>query len=218
MDKLLRLAIPVGVTGRLIGQTAFGTDEMFTDGRENVAHRFLAVDSGGECLAVFNNCTYGFMFEEDTVYLSLLRGAAYCTHPIPGRRLVPENRYIKRIDQCEHTYSFRVAVAKREELERMALEFNQKPFVQNVFPAAVQNAGKTERTLLIENKNISLAALKKSAENDGYVIRLMNNDPCSAKTKISLGGEETELTFGRYEVKTLLYGQHGFRECRELIL
>jgi len=215
IDKILRLAIPVNLEGKLIGQTAFGTDEMFMDGRENVSHRFLGIDNGDECLAIFNNCTYGSMFENSTMYISLLRGAAYCTHPIPERSLVPENRYIKRIDQCEHTYSFRIAVVKRVELERMSLEFNQKPFVQNVFPTALSVSDGKEKTLVIENNNIVLVAMKKSIEENGYVIRLMNNTEQFVNTTISLGNESKEVSFGKYEVKTLIYN-NNFNEYKEL--
>lgn len=214
IDKVLRLAIPVNTQGKLIGQTAYGTDDLFTDGRENVSHRFIAVDDNDECFAVFNNCTYGSMFENSTLYISLLRGAAYCTHPIPDRQLVPENRYIKRIDQCEHTYSFRIAVAKKEELERMALEFNQKPFVQNVFPIA-SKAGRKLQSLTIQNRNIVLTAMKKSDAVDGYILRLFNNSEKTAQTVISIGGANTKLVFGKYEVKTVVFNG-GFNETNEL--
>ncbi|MBR3300279.1 MAG: alpha-mannosidase, partial [Clostridia bacterium] len=203
IDKVLRLAIPMKTQGKLIGQTAYGTDDMFMDGRENVSHRFIALENNSECLAVFNNCTYGSMYENGILYISLLRGAAYCTHPIPDRQLVPENRYIKRIDQCEHTYSFRIAVAKREDLERMALEFNQKPFVQNVFPIATKSETK-EKSLVIDNKNIVLAAMKKS-DDVGFILRLFNNSENKAQTDISIGDAKAKLNFEKYEVKTVVF-------------
>lgn len=217
IDKILRLEIPVNIEGKLIGQTAFGTDEMFMDGKENVSHRFLAIENGYECLAVFNNCTYGSMFQNNTMYISLLRGAAYCAHPVLERQLVPENRYVKRIDQCEHTYSFRIAVAKREELERMALEFNQKPFVQNVFPTALNTTEEAGKTLVIENKNVALVTMKKSDGQDGYVIRLMNNAEQPTITKVIFGNENIELKFSKYEVKTIIYN-NGFKECEQIII
>ena len=151
------------------------------------------------------------------MYISLLRGAAYCAHPILDRQLLPENRYVKRIDQCEHTYSFRIAVAKREELERMALEFNQKPFVQNVFPTALNTSKEAGKTLVIENKNIALVTMKKSDEQDGYVIRLMNNAEQLTTTKVVFGNESIELKFGKYEVKTIIYN-NGFKECNQIII
>ena len=121
-----------------------------------------------------------------------------CTHPIADRQWDPENRHIKRIDVFEHTYSFRITVAKREELERMAMEFNKKPVAQNVFPAVL--CASAER------------------EKDGFVIRLMNNDRVAAKTKVQIGEETTELTFGAYEVKRILCRTGEFEECKELLI
>lgn len=216
IDKLLRLAIPVNVDGKLIGQTAFGTEELFSDCRENISHRFLAIEDGDKCLVVFNNCTYGSMFENNTLYISLLRGAAYCTHPVPDRQLVPENRYIKRIDQCEHTYSFRIAVANREELERMSLEFNQKPFVQNVFPISSSPA-KELKSLHFDNKNIVLVTMKKSDEQDGYILRLFNNSENPSRTTISIDNAKADVFFQKYEAKTIVYNG-DFKECREFII
>ena len=217
-DKLLRVAIPVNQSGEYIGQTAFGTDTLFMDGRENVSHRFVAVKQEDECLAVFNNCIYGSQFENNTIFLSLVRGAGYCVHPIEERPLIPSNRYIKRIDQCEHTYSFRIAVAKTHELERMALEFNQKPFVQNVFPVVSEYVSEFDLdTVVIDNPNITLVTMKRCDDSEGYVLRLFNNSDREMKTNICLGNKVKDLSFQAYEVKTLLY-QDGFSESSMLVI
>ncbi len=218
IDKLLRLAIPVNQKGTLIGQTAFGTDTLFTDGRENVSHRFIAMDDGERCLAVLNNGTYGSMMENGTLYLSLLRGAAYCAHPIEDRPLLPEGRYIRRIDQCEHTYAFRICVAQRTELERLATEFNQKPFVQNVFPTTVGENAPTGKVLSVDNRDVVLVTMKKSVERDGFVLRLMNNAAESATATVGIGTDRIALSFGKFEVKTLIYTADGFEESPAILI
>ena len=206
IDKVLRLAIPVNMTGDYIGQTAFGTDTLFTDGRENTSQRFVAVKNQDTCLAVFNNGTYGSRFEDQTIYLSLLRGVGYCVHPIGDRPLVPPNRFTKRMDQCEHNYSFRIAVAKSCELERMATEFNQKPFVQNVFPVASETAPNCAPiTLTLDNPDIALVTMKQSLDGKAYLIRLMNNTDSDASTVLHLGDAALAVSFGKYEVKTVHY-------------
>ena len=43
INKIVKLKVPVSLRGKLIGQTAFGTDELFMDARENVAHRFVCL-------------------------------------------------------------------------------------------------------------------------------------------------------------------------------
>ena len=216
IDKMLRIAIPVNLDGKYIGQTAFGTDALFTDGRENTSQRFVAVRNEDTCLAVFNNGTYGSRFENQTIYLSLLRGVGYCVHPINDRPLTPTNRFTKRMDQCEHNYAFRLAVAKPCQLERMAAEFNQKPFVQNVFPVASESApASAPMVLTLDNPDIALVTMKQSLDGNGYLIRLMNNADSSASTVLHLGNETCEVSFGKYEVKTIRYNG-AFSICDRL--
>ncbi len=218
INKLLRLAVPLSIDGEYIGQTAFGTDTLFKDKRENVSHRFVAVKNGDECFAIFNNCIYGSRFENNTIYLSLLRGATYCAHPIGGQPLLPKGRFVKHIDQCEHTYSFRIAVNKVCELERMATEFNQKPFVQNVFPVKSEHKeSEGHLALKIENTNIALVTLKKAVDNRGYLIRLMNNCENPDETVISIGEQSINLKFNKFEVKTVRYNGK-FKELDELLI
>lgn len=207
--KLLRLAVPVKINGDYIGQTAFGTDNLFMDGTENVAHRFVAVRGKDKCLAVINNCTYGSMYKDGTLYISLLRSAGYCAHPIEERQLVADDRYINYMDLGKHSYSFRVAVAEENELERMAMEFNQKPFAQNLFPTISEyTEDKLNCSLVLSDKNIVLVTMKQSRDNDYFILRLMNNSAEKVTTTVSIGENNTVVTFGKYEVKTLRYDGH----------
>ena len=218
INKILRLEIPVNVQGQYIGQTAFGTDTLFMDGTENTSHRFVAVKDEKECLAIFNNCNYGTRFENNTIYLSLLRGATYCAHPIAGQPLLPSGRFIKRIDQCEHAYSFRIAVVQEREMETMATEFNQRPFVQNVFPAKCEYLDDRKPVnAFVEDKNVTLVTLKKSVDNDGYIARLINNAPGTVTTVLHVGDQSIELTFGKYEVKTVKCTE-SLVEYREMLI
>ena len=58
-------------------------------------------------------------------------------------------------------------------------------------------------------------AFKKSIDEEGYIIRLMNNSEYSANTKISIGSQNVELSFGKFEVKTVVYNG-AFQEYFEL--
>lgn len=214
-DKMLRIAMPINGTGKYIGQTAFGTDELFMDGRENVSHRFVAVQYEKECLAVFNNSTYGSMFKENTIFLSLVRGAGYCVHPIDGRPLVSDEHYVNRMDQCEHNYSFRIAVAQTEELERMALEFNQKPYALNAFPVTTEYQIGKKEIIVIDNPNIVLVAFKKGMHQKRYLFRFMNNQCKEVETVLHVGNQKLPLQFGKYEVKTVALDRMLY-ECSEL--
>lgn len=204
VNKMIKLAVPVPNAGRVIGQTAFGTDDLFRDGREMISHRFTAVESGEKFVAVLDKSRYGGHFENGTLYLSLVRGTTYCAHPIEDRRLIPDDRYTKKMDQGEHNYFFRLSVCDEIELDRKANEFNRKPYAVNVFPLG-DKAEENSFTVSVSNKNISLVTMKKSDKKDGYILRLINNYKASQETDLTVGKATQNLVFSRYEVKTFFY-------------
>lgn len=204
-DQILRLALPLSQSGQYIGQVMYGTEDLYMDGRENVSHRFSAVKQGEDCLAVLNDGTYGSMFRDNTVYVSLLRGVAYAAHPIEDRPLLREDRYIPRLDQGEHTYHFRITKAKVCELERLAQEFNQPPYAIHAFPVSVQQTPAVPLKVETDNVNIVLTAMKKAEDSNALILRLINNQDMPASTSLTFGTEKIFLSFGRYEVKTVRY-------------
>lgn len=204
IDKMVKLAIPVMNAGKVIGQTAFGTEELFTDGRENISQRFTAVESGDKYLAVFDKSRYGGHFEDGTLYLSLVRGTTYCAHPIENQILIPDDKYTKKMDQGELNYSFRVSVCDEAELDRKANEFNRKPYALNVFPLGERDT-ENKFDVCVSNKNISLVTMKKADKKDGYILRLINNYKDTQEATITVGKDTQAYVFGKYEVKTLFY-------------
>lgn len=203
-NKMVKLAIPVLNAENVLGQTAFGTEELFTDGREAVFHRFAAVESGDKYLAVFDKSRYGGHFENGTLYLSLVRGTTYCAHPIEDRLLIPDDRFTRKMDQSEHNYSFRLSVCDETELDRKANEFNRKPYAVNVFPLGERDQ-ESKFQVSVSNKNISLVTMKKSDKRDGYILRLFNNYKESQEADITVGSTTQKLVFDKYEVKTLFH-------------
>ncbi len=215
-DRMLKLAVPLAQTGTFVGGTAFGTQELYMDGRECVSQRFVAMKNGNGGLAVLNNCQYGSSFENGTLYLSLIRGAGYCAHPIPDRPLLQPDRFTKRIDQGWLQYSFRLVPAAENEWCRLANEFNQPPYALNVFPDAT--AKPTPFTVEISNKNITLEAFKKCESADGFALRLYNASETDAEIAVAVGTASADFRFGRYEVKTVLYHAEKLTECDEMII
>lgn len=204
INKMVKLAVPVCDPTDVLGQSAFGTDALFTDGRENVSQRFTAVRSGDKCVAIFDKSRYGCHFENDTLFLSLARGTTYCAHPIQQRPLIPQDRYTKKMDQTEHNYYFRLSVCDECELDRRSLEFNRRPFAVNAFPLN-ENAVFKKFDINISNPNITLSTMKRSDKRDGYIIRLVNNYKKSQNAVLTVGNSARHFNFGAYEVKTVFY-------------
>lgn len=218
IDKIIKLKMPVAASGSLIGQTAFGTDTLFTDARENVAHRFVALDTGKKCVALLNKSVYGSHYENDSIYMSLVRGATYCAHPINDRTLIPSDKFTKKIDQGENNYSFRFTVTDRDHLERKAAEFVESPYALNIFPIPSKNGAENALDIALGGDVISMPTLKKAFGRDAMIFRLLNNTPADVASYIKVNGQTLPLCFGKYEVKTVVYENGTLTESYELLV
>lgn len=216
-NKLIKLSLPVAIDGQYIGQTCFGTEPLYMDGRECVSQRFAAVKTGKTCLALINNVAYGSSFKDNEMSVSLIRTATYCAHPICDRELIPTDRYVKKIDMAERNFSFRLTVANEDELERLATEFCQKPYACNVFP--IERDGKmSDFNLGIEDTNIVLVTMKKRYGKDSFILRLLNNSSEPKTTTLTVNDAELTLNFGKYEAKTVEYADGTLTEHYELLV
>ena len=219
INSFIKLKVPFSTDGKLIGQTVFGTEELYMDARENVSQRFIALDDGKTCTALLNNCTYGSHFENGALYLSLCRGVTYCAHPIMARPIIPTDRFTKKIDQGENAYSFRLGVFAREELENAAQAFNHKPYVLNVFPTGSAHPTTKPFSIDLGNNAVSLVTLKRKDDTkDTYILRLFNNTPDAQSGTLCLCGASLPLTYTPYEAKTVLYKDGVLTEAKALMI
>ncbi len=200
-NKALKLQLPYAVKGDFVGQIPFGKDNFSTDSVEHPAHRFVGIQEGEQTLSLYNDSVYDFSSDGNTLYALLLRGVAYTAHPIGARPLLKHHRFEPYIEQGKHVFRFRLSYDKTQELENNAAEFLSGHFVVNYFPHGEGNP--IGDTLKISNKAIGLAAFYK--ENDGYILRLINNNETEQKTTLWIQGKETALTFDKFEVKTMFY-------------
>ncbi len=207
-QKVLKLKIPTAVDGAFIGQIPFGTDEFAKDGKEINAHRFVGIRDGENALTLYNNCTYGFCAEGNDLYATLLRGAAYCAHPIGDRILIDPNRFTPAIEQGRQSFSFRLSYDPAENLENNAQEFVNTPFSLNFFPHG--NGDLAKAVLQLDNPAISLSAFYQTEE--GYTLRLVNNNHVPSETTVTLCGVSCPVSFTPYEVKTFLYDGKNLTE------
>lgn len=207
-QKAVKLQIPTALSGAFFGQIPFATDRFAKDGREITAQRFIGVEDGENALALYNNCTSGFSAGGSDLYATLLRGAAYCAHPIEDRPLIEKSRFIPYIEQGKHEFSFRLSYDKRTMLENLAQEFVSPAYSLCYFP---HGSGVTAKdTLAIDNPSVSLSAFYQTEE--GYTLRLVNNNETQTDAVVALSGKTVLLHFGEYEAKTVLYDGEAFTE------
>ncbi len=217
INKMYRLCLPVNIAGEYRGQTSFGTQPLYMNGRECVAQRFTYIKGENECVALLNKGTYGSKYENGTIEMSLTRTATYCAHPILDRPLIPLDRYTQKMDLSEKNFSFRLVVCDENELERKALEFTTPPYACNVFPAP-RNTEAKEFSIDIENKNIVLTTFKKMIGEEKFVLRFLNNSPENSSTKFALNGCEITMAFTPFEAKTVVFDGTELIEVYEMVV
>ena len=218
-DRMVKLAFPLTDNGDVIGQTAFGTEVLYRDGRENVAQRFVGLrGDAGTATVLFNRGTYGSSYENGVLSMSLIRGASYCAHPINDRPIIPSDQFVKKIDMGERDFFFRLDCAEESALERLAWEFNIPPYACNVFPAEAgltENAPAEPVIPVLSDRDIVLITMKKQYGTDAYLLRLFNNCGEEEDCTLTVGENTLALHFGRYEVKTVRLDD-ALTECDRL--
>ncbi len=199
-EKALKIKLPTTLSGEFFGQIMFGEEKFTKDGEEYVAQRFIAKKDGENALALYNKGVYSFACEENTMYATLLRGAAYCAHPIDKRPILFRDRFTPYIEQGRHEFSFRLGYCKCEELENNAQEFLCEPYSLNFFPHG--KGYDFSGVVNIDNKAISLVSLYRDGE--GYTFRLFNNNETEQTANFTLFGKKACAKFGKFEVKTFM--------------
>jgi alpha-mannosidase len=209
-NRMLKLAIPTRVQiSRYLGQVAYGVAELPTNGDESVAQKWVAVISDRDDLALtcINEGIYGSDFSEDGLRLSLLRSSAYSGHPVDDRPIVPQERFLPRIDQGERLFRFWINAGpvsdRLNKIDREALVKNEKPTALSFYPSGT--GIKPHPGLCLSDDTVQVAAFKQSEDGDGWMIRLFEPTGQSRSTILSLPclSIEAQIELSPFEVKSL---------------
>lgn len=217
-QELVKLSVsPAFKTESLLGETAYGREELKRNCDENVSQKYIAVSGEDRCIAVANNGTYGSSFDENSgeLKLTLLRSASYCAHPIDDRIVLPQDRMSPYIEQGERDFGFGFMFGKKEDVlnkaARFAHLFNEKPFAISVYPT-----GKGEKPasplLLSETDVIDVTAFKKAETGEGYTVRLFNPTEARHSARLTYKDATAEISFTPFEIKTYRLTETDIKE------
>ena len=209
-NRMLKLFIPtLGKAGKYLGQVAYGVAELPSNGDEAVSQKWVAVVSEGKgtALTCINDGLYGSDFSGAGLRITLLRSPAYSGHPIGNRPIVPQDRYLPRIDQGERLFRFwlngGLVTERLDRVDREALVRNEKPFALSFFPSG---AGTRPRAgAVLSDKVIQCTALKWSEDGEALIVRLYEPTGRRRSAVLSLPflSMKTTVRLSGFEVKTL---------------
>lgn len=209
-SKLLKLLVPTTIEDAMyMGQDAYGVAELWNNGNEVVAQKWVTAVSkkGNDAFTCINDGIYGSDFCNGVISLSLLRSPGYSGHPSEGNNIMPQDRYSPRIDQGERFFRFWFnggSIKQRlEHIDREALAHNEKPFALSFFPSG--KGKKPKQLILLSDDSVQMTAFKKAENSGNYIIRLFEPTGQKRSTVISLPaiGIEKTVEMGKFEIKTL---------------
>ena len=215
-EKALKIKVPTCLKDAFLAQTAYGTESHETNGEEFATQRFVATKgTTDDVIALYNKDVYSSSVQDGTMYITLLRGVAYCAHPIEDRPLFDGKRVVEYVEQGKHEFFFRLAVNNEVEMEKLSEEFCDSQFALNAYPHGTEK--ELESGVILSNPNVVIKVLKKS-KNGKHVVRLINNYHCAQACSIYIMGVKKELNFSPFEVKTLSFdGKECWEEERMIV-
>lgn len=209
-ERAIKLKVPTAPKGDFFGQVPFGIEKFEKNGYEMTMQRFAAVEDGESALAIFNDCTFGHSHDGEAYYATLLRGAAYCAHPLDEVPLLRDpSRYLPYIEQGKHTFRFRIAYDKKDTLETGAQSFvHSSVEALNFFP----HGEGYERTPVLEIADKTISLVSTCLEKGALELRFVNNCEQNKETTLKISEKEFTISFGKYEAKTYVFDGDNLTE------
>ncbi len=198
-NVMIKYRVDTAFSGKAIGQTAFGREELYQNGDECVYQKWCGIKGETSNLCILNKGTYGGSFTGSSIKLSLLRTPVYAAHPINDRPIAPHTRFLDHIDMGERRFSFRLT--NFDDYERKAQVYNEEPQLISFFPSG--NGEKKSSAIVIDNPAILLSSIRKKA--DKYILTLYNSSDKNQNVKIIISNLEKEIieSLGKYEFKII---------------
>jgi alpha-mannosidase len=218
-DRMVKLSLPFfDSQAKLLGQTAFGVDQLPVTGLECTAQKWVMLTNGDHALSVINDRTYGLDLKDGELRISLLRSPAYAAHPIPDRPILPPERFMPRQDQGERLFHFWIQGGnlkdRLDRIEREALIKNEPPMTLSFFPSGQGQLPLP--AIRLNDEVIQVSAVKKAEDENALIIRLYEPTGTTRDTILELpwAGVSYPVSLKGFEIRTISFNldDHHFRE------
>ena len=201
-DRNLKVEFTPSYAYTLVGETAFGYQNLVDGGLENDMQKWCLI-KGEQNLGIVNYGNYAVSSKDGKVRVTLLRSPAYTGHPINDREILHQDRYVSRIDMGERNFHLTIFAGEDEnQLSKTAHVENEKPYALSFFPLGKGEAVKP--FLTVDNQAIINSALYK--EDGKTVIRLFNATDKNQTATIAVEkyAIKKEIAFTKFEIKTFV--------------
>ena len=217
---MLKFCYPVAAENPVArAEVAYGYVERPCDGCEETAHRWMHLGNDAIGLGIVNDGKYSFSAPENELRFTVANTSVYADHY--GQQ--------HRDEDCRHAdmglQEFRYALVpcaaswqeaglpRRGEVLNQGLVSTAETYHRGKLPAHYEG-------LRIEAENVSLGALKRSEEDDGWVLRLSETmgRPACARIHAPMLGRDFQVELAPRSLKTLLLPDDATLPPREVLL
>lgn len=212
---MLKLSLNTLPGDRFIGQTAYGSETLLTNGNEMVSDKWNIVSDGETALSVINTCTHGSSYEKGELRITMLRSPGYSAgksdFSVRKPFVMEQDRFSPFQDQGEHDYEFTVCASdeasRLAHVEREAAAIAEKPMALSFFPIGcpADRENSIPPFASLSDDAVTLSVFKKAEKSDESVLRLFNPTDETRTTELTLPaiGYQGTFTLGAYEIKTV---------------
>lgn len=213
--KMLKLSFPVNVENpSSFYEIPYGYKERACNGEEEPALNWVDVTGVKEKkqygVAILNDCKYSFSVLNNEIQLMAVRSSIYGDHG--GIR--HSNEDYEYLDWGVQTFKYIIKPHsgdfRKSNIIKRAVELNTEYEIVN---ESYHNGVLPQRDSFIHivQDNIIVSAIKRSEEDDGYIIRAYetSGQETVAEINIKLFDKKLKLIFTSYEIKTVKLYDNG---------
>lgn len=203
-DKLIKLRIPAP-NGVAIGDGPYIVEEKPKDSELSFQKWLGVKGEDGRVFAVINDGVYSGNYKDGYLYLTLIRGAGYCVHPIGDRKLYPTDRYLPRIDSGRNVYNLRIVTGSVEEVTRLSEQFAQQPYALSVFPMGLGSKG-----IEIKTDTPVVMPTLKTGKGGEIIFRFFNPELTDKEFTLFVGENSVKIKMKKAEIVSVVYKKGKF--------
>jgi len=214
--KQIKMCFPLALkNAKPIYSMPYGFIEKEADGLEEPSQQWISATSeSGEKFALINNGKYSFSMKGNTLRMLAIRTPGYADHF--GER----DMMMEYTDQgvSEFAYSILPCCDTYDQIVRAARVLNQPP--QHIVETYHKGTLAPSATGIdISCPNVIAEVLKRSENNDGYILRLFEaQGMVSEKVKIKCLDRDIDCSFVPQEIKTIFIPDESSKPIKECMI
>ena len=217
--RMLKMCFPVAAKDPVSrAEISYGFIERVCDGAEETGHRWMALSGEEGGIGLLNNGKYSFSCENGEIRLTVANTSIYADHY--GQQT--------RDDQCIHAdmgmqeFSYAIVpfagcwkkagLARRGEVFNRALPWVIETYHEGELPTSYEG-------LKVNAENVTVGALKRAEDGNGYIIRLNETAGIATRAVIEapMFGRTIEVELGPVDIKTLLIPDDAAAPVKEVL-